>query len=524
MQDSAAPIKKILIAGGGTAGWMTALILAHSLRHQSVAIELIESPEIGIIGVGEGSTPALKSFFEILDIAEQEWMPACNATFKCGITFKNWSTKSGFAGADLAKHGLESYFHPFPTPLEELTLPIFMQYAQARVRGANVYAHPDRFFLAARLAQKNLAPKQIAAVKPDPLYGYHFDATLLGRFLRTKANAWGITYRQDHILAAVQDDAGNISHLNTRSGEVIAADFFIDCTGFQSLLLQKTLGVSFKSYANNLLNDNALALPSAITSELSSETISTALSCGWAWRIPLTNRFGNGYVYSSAFCTADAAETEMRAHLGLLNADIEVRHLKMKIGRVDEHWKNNCVGVGLAQGFIEPLEATALYLVQQTAILLGQSLAKNNRALEAQQKFNQEINGYFDGVRDYIVTHYKTSSRTDTEYWRANTANPRDVSDTMLQLYEAWLSGKNLAAAVAQLGIGKYYAAPSWYCIFAGMNIWGNPARLRLPHEGEVKYDLADMDKLIASASENFVDQRRYLQKMVAANVAEISV
>ncbi|MEN0035632.1 MAG: tryptophan halogenase family protein [Cellvibrio sp.] len=507
MHDTAEPIKKILIAGGGTAGWMTALILAHSLRQQKVTIELIESPEVGIIGVGEGSTPALKSFFDTLDIAEEEWMPACHATFKCGITFKDWSTKPGF----------ESYFHPFPTPLEELALPVFMHCAQARMRGANINAHPDRFFLAATLAKNNLAPKQRNQQKPDPLYGYHFDATLLGQFLRKKAQEWGIGYRQDHILNAALDADGNISHLHVRSGDVVEADFFIDCTGFQSLLLQKALAVSFKSYANNLFNDSALALPSSISNELPSETISTALSCGWAWRIPLTNRFGNGYVYSSAFCTADAAETEMRAHLGLLSADVDVRHLKMKIGRVEEHWKANCVAVGLAQGFIEPLEATALYLVQQTTILLGQSLAKNERGLIAQQKFNQEINGYFDGVRDYIVTHYKTSSRTDSEYWRANTANPRDVSATMLQLYEAWFSGKNLATTVAQLKIGQYYAAPSWYCIFAGMSIWGNPARLRPPHADEVHYDLADLDQLIADTSRNFINHRAYLEKLEKA-------
>lgn len=504
-------LKKILIAGGGTAGWMTALILAHSLRQKKVEIELIESPEVGIIGVGEGSTPALKSFFDTLDITEEEWMPACNATFKCGITFKNWSTKPGF----------ENYFHPFPTPLEELTLPVFMHYAQARMRGANVNAHPDRFFLAAALAKNNLAPKQLDQQKPDPLYGYHFDAALLGLFLRKKAKAWGIGYRQDHILHVAQDAAGNIGHLRVRSGDLITADFFIDCTGFQSLLLQKALGVSFKSYASNLLNDSALALPSSITTELPSETISTALSCGWAWRIPLTNRFGNGYVYSSAFCTADAAETEMRAHLGLLNADVDVRHLKMKIGRVDEHWKANCVAVGLAQGFIEPLEATALYLVQQTAILLGQSLAANNRDLMAQQKFNQEINGYFDGVRDYIVTHYKTSSRNNSEYWRANTANPRDVSEVMLQLYEAWFSGRNLAATVAQLGIGKYYAAPSWYCILAGMSIWGNSARLRPPRAGELQYDLDDLDKLISNTSQHFIDHRTYLEKLATYKLAQ---
>ena len=497
-------MKKIMIVGGGTAGWMSALIMARDWIAKGVQIELVESPDVGIIGVGEGSTPALKTFFDVLDIPEAEWMPECNATYKCGITFDKWSTRSGY----------ESYFHPFSAALDRQTLPMFMHNAQARLRGADLYAHPDRFFIATRVARGCLAPVAPEHFPFEMAYGYHFDAVLLGQFLRKKAIARGVVHRVCHIAQVQQDDAGNIAALVTDSGEVCTADFFVDCSGFAALLLQNTLKTPFVSFSNNLLNDAAVAMPSDIGEKIPSETISTALKHGWSWRIPLTNRFGNGYVYSSAFCSADDAEYELRERLGLLDADIPVRHLKMKIGRAQAHWVKNCLAVGLAQGFIEPLEATALFFVQQTAAIFVELFNKGEFTDRYRNEFNQRINDHFDGIRDYIVTHYKTSSRTDTEYWRANTADQQDISPTMHELYAAWMAGKDLVAEVQRLKIAGYYAAPSWYCILTGMGILPNAQQVRKPTLEEARHDLAALDNFLRRCALNFPDHRRYLEAL----------
>src|SRR5262245_28162186 len=393
---------------------MTALIFARSLIDRGVEITVLESPTVPIIGVGEGSTPWLRGFFDSLGIEESEWMPACHATYKCGITFDGWSTKPGF----------ERYFHPFASMLDNLTMTQFVHNVEARVNGANLHAHPDRFFIAARLAAKRLAPKARESFPFDIWHGYHFDATLLGQFLYRKALERGVRYKTCHVTHATLDEQGAIACVNTREGESIRADLFVDCTGFAGLLIEKALHTPFVSFASNLFNDAAVALPSPIDSDaIPSETVATALEHGWAWKIPLTNRYGNGYVYSTKFCSPDAAETELRERLGLLDANVEARHLRMKIGRVTRHWNRNCLAVGLSQGFIEPLEAAALLFMQQSAAAFAEFLERGAVSDEAHECFNQRINEHFEGIRHSIVTQYKSNTREDTEYWRANAAN-----------------------------------------------------------------------------------------------------
>src|SRR6202163_1745430 len=295
-------LRPIVVVGGGSGGWMTALILARSLIEQGVEITVVESPAVGIIGVGEGSTPWLRGFFDSLGIEESEWMPECHATYKCGITFDRWSTKPGF----------ERYFHPFASMLDNLTMTQFVHNSDARANGADVYAHPDRFFIAARLAARRLAPKPAENFPVDVWHGYHFDAALLGQFLQRKAVERGVRYRICHVTHATLDAHGAIASVGTRDGETIRADLYVDCTGFAGLLIDQALKTPFVSFAENLFNDAAVALPSPIDESIASETVSTALRHGWAWKIPLTSRYGNGYVYSSQFCSADEAETELR--------------------------------------------------------------------------------------------------------------------------------------------------------------------------------------------------------------------
>src|SRR5262245_33759221 len=420
-------IRKVAIVGGGTAGWMAAMLLAQSLIPRGIEISVLESPAVGIIGVGDGSTPWLRGFFDSLDIQESEWMPECNATYKCGIRFDNWSTKPGF----------ESYFHPFASMLDNLTMPQFVHNARARVNGADVHAHPDRFFIASRLAEQRLAPIPAASFPFDVWYAYHFDAVLLGKYLHRKAVERGVTYKVCHVAGVNLTERGDIASVSTREGETISADFFVDCTGFASLLICKALGTPFVSFSSNLFNDAAVAMPTPMDERIPCQTVSTAMKNGWAWKIPLTSRYGNGYVYSSAFCSADEAERELREALGLLESDTPARHLKMRIGRGEKHWNRNCLAVGLAQGFIEPLEATALLFIQKTAEGIVGYLERGDFSDAAHDRFNQQVNEHFEGTRDYIVTHYKTSSRTDTEYWRANAAN-MNLSEPLQRLYSLW--------------------------------------------------------------------------------------
>jgi 2-polyprenyl-6-methoxyphenol hydroxylase-like FAD-dependent oxidoreductase len=495
-----AAVRRIVIVGGGSAGWMTALIFARSFIQRGVEITVLESPTVPIIGVGEGSTPWLRGFFDSLGIEEAEWMPACHATYKCGITFDRWSTKPGF----------ESYFHPFASMLDNLTMTQFVHNVEARINGANVCAHPDRFFIAARLAAGHRAPKANDNFPFDIWHGYHFDATLLGQFLHKKALERGVRYQSCHVTHANLTEEGAIESVHTQEGETIAADLFVDCTGFAGLLIDKALHTPFVSFSSNLFNDAAVAMPSPLEGEIPSETVSTALRHGWAWKIPLTSRYGNGYVYSTQFCSSDAAETELRQHLGLLEADVPVRHLKMKIGRVTRHWNRNCLAIGLAQGFIEPLEATALLFIQQTAATFVEFLERGDLGEEAHERFNERVNEHFEGTRDYIVTHYKTNTRTDTEYWRANAAN-RNLSDNLKKLYSAWMTGKSISAGVAQQVIGKGYPVFSWYSIMAGMGIFPDEAQLRPPTAEEGRYSMAEIDNLLDRSVANYRDHREAL-------------
>jgi tryptophan 6-halogenase len=493
-------IRKIVIVGGGTAGWMTALILAHALIAKGVQIELVESPVVGIIGVGEGSTPWLRGFFDRLGIEESEWMPECNATYKCGITFDKWSTVPGF----------ESYFHPFASMLDNLTMTQFVHNSQARLNGVDVCAHPERFFIASYLAQRKLAPKPGRNFPFDVWYGYHFDAVLLGQYLHKKAVERGVKYRSCHLTDAKLNERGDIASISTQEGDAITADFFVDCTGFAGILIQKALATPYVSFAENLFNDSAVAMPTPMGEAISCQTISTAMRHGWAWEIPLTNRYGNGYVFSSAFCSPDEAERELREKLGLLDSDTPARHLKMKIGRVTKHWNRNCLAVGLSQGFIEPLEATALLFIQRTADAFVEVLEAGDVGEGARERFNMKVNDHFEGTRDYIVTHYKTNTRGDTEYWRANAQNP-NISDSLKELYAIWMSGRSIAPDVGRQALGKGYPIFSWYCILSGMGVFPAKEKLRPANGRDSRYNMDEIDNLLARSATNFRSQREVL-------------
>jgi len=491
---------KIIILGGGTAGWMAANLMAKRWQDKPIEIILIESADIGIVGVGEGSTPQLKLFFDYLDIAESEWMPCCNATYKNGISFKNWSTKPGFG----------EYFHPFPSAIDNHSAQGFLINCHLRRQGMDVESHPDRFFLAAQLAKKKLGPKANYNFPFEVSYGYHFDAGLLGKFLKDKALLLGVK----HICCTINEtrlkETGDIESLVSEDGTLLQADFFIDCSGFRSVLMQQKLEVPFISFGDNLFNNAAVTLATPVSSPLNSKTISTALQNGWAWDIPLTNRTGNGYVYSNLFCSADDAETELREKLGLLDADVEARHLNMKVGRIEKHWHKNCLALGLSQGFIEPLEATALHLVQDSIQNFITLFERGGFSNEHQQQFNQLVNDRFEGIHDYIVAHYRVNSRDDSEYWIANGENS-NISQNLVDILNCWIKGGDLNKEIERLQMAKYYPVISWYCLLAGYGVFPEQSNLKPLDTQSQKVDLNKIDEFIKRCSLNFKPQSENL-------------
>lgn len=496
-------VKKIVIVGGGTAGWMAANLMAKSWSDKAIDITLLESKDIGIIGVGEGSTPQLKGFMDYLGIDEADWMPKCNATYKNGITFANWSTKPGFS----------SYFHPFPAQPDDFSAPAFFHNSFIRRKGVDVDGHPDHFFLATYLAKHKKAPIADHNFPFEINYGYHFDSHLLGQYLASYAATLGVKHIQTTITDVKNHPNGDIAAVIDEQGQAYSGDIFVDCTGFRGLLIQQNLKVPFESFDNNLFNNAAVVLPTLQDEQLASETISTALTCGWAWKIPLINRNGNGYVYSKQYCDGDQAETELRAHLGLLESDIEARHLNMKVGQVNKHWHKNCVAIGLSQGFIEPLEATALHIVQETVQGFIDHYQAGNFTDSKQNDFNRSIYTRYQAIRDYIVAHYRVNSRNDSQYWLDN-ANNNHLSPSLVAILQTWMKGENLSDELARQKIDNYYPSVSWHCLLAGYGIYPQQHQLVKGNDFANKYKLPKITDYIARCGLNFKPHRDVLEDL----------
>lgn len=507
MTEPTSPSRRILIVGGGTAGWMAAALFAHAWQKRGFDITLLESSAIGTIGVGEGSTPKMRRFFERLGVPEAEWMPACNATYKCGIRFPKWATRKSY----------ESYYHPFFSHDDDATIRAFFNNVTLRNRNFDVPAHPDAFFVSNYLARQRRAPLAEAGTGYAADYAYHFDASGIVEFLKGFSATHGVRHVIDTVTAVHRHENGDLAGVSTEQHGDIEADFFVDCTGFASLLICKTLGVQFDSYKDILFNDSAVALPTPHDADgsLPSETLSTALKYGWVWKIPLTNRFGNGYVYSSSYIDQDAAETELRAHLGLLDADVEARHLKMRVGRVAHSWDRNCLAVGLAQGFIEPLEATALMIVQDTVETFMQRYEQGGFSDRYRADVNEKINLIFDGVKNYVFMHYKLNSRDDTDYWIDNRANPH-VADDVARILEVWDKGGDLLGELRNQASRLVYSPTSWYCILAGMGRF--PRAPKKPKRKLQVADPADAKRYCEGLARHFPDHRAALARFAASD------
>jgi 2-polyprenyl-6-methoxyphenol hydroxylase-like FAD-dependent oxidoreductase len=495
--------ESILILGGGTAGWMAACLFQHHWGHQGTAVQVIESSEIGIIGVGEGSTPQLKIFFDRLGVTEAEWMPRCNATYKTGIEFVGWSQHPGH----------EQYFHPFPTRLDRETSTTFFAETLRRRRREPVRAHPDAFYLSTWLAQNRRAPGAVQGQEFGVSYGYHFDAHLVGSFLREVAERRGVVRIEAKIANLEIAENGDVSALIAADGRRFSADLFIDCSGFHSVIVGGALGEPHVSFADNLFNDRAIVFATEPERDWPPcATRATALEAGWAWRIPLTNRCGNGYVFSSRFKSPERAEIEFRRHAGVAS-DVEARHLPMKIGRLDRCWVRNALAVGLAQGFVEPLEATALHVVLTTVETFISTLSGLGDTERSRNAFNALVSSRIEGIRDYLVCHYKMAQRRDTDYWRAASNVP--VSASLDGILKCWFAGQDLSQEIVRQRIGRNYSSMSWHAMLAGYGVF---PPLRSAADAAMSLERTSFEPEIVAAGVFFPEHGEALERLRRAH------
>ena len=420
----------VVIVGGGSAGWMTAAYLSKALE-DGVRISLIESPTISTIGVGEATFSTIHLFFSFLGLKEQDWMPHCNASYKLAIKFVGWNAEG--------RH----FYHPFQRfdivqgrsmidwwlKLERHTAPFdyacFTVPAMCDARRSPRYA--DGHVFDTKVDSHLNSDDQGKALLLDDLqlqypYAYHFDASLLAKFMSTYALSHGVTQIKDDVLDVELTGAGDIAALKTAQHGRIEGDLFIDCTGFRGLLINKALQEPFISFSDSLLCDSAVAMqvPSDPKTEgINPFTTATALPAGWVWDIPLFHRTGTGYVYCSAFRSPEEAEREFREHLGKRSEGCRAAHIKMRIGRSRNSWVKNCVAIGLSSGFVEPLESTGIFFIQHGIEQLVSHFPRKERDESNVKSYNKAIAHCIDGIREFLTLHYYASSREDTPFWKA---------------------------------------------------------------------------------------------------------
>jgi len=492
-------IRKVLIVGGGTAGWMTAAALSKIMGDiPDLKIELVESDEIGTVGVGEATIPQILLFNNLLDINEHDFVRATNATYKLGIEFVDWTRLGhryvhpfGFYGLDMM--GIEFHHHWLKgrslgdqTPLDEYSLAIV-----AGLQGR--FAHP-------RLDQPNSPLSKIS-------YAFQFDASLYARYLRSLSEAAGVVRTEGRIVDVAQDgETGFVEAVVLQSGARIEADLFIDCSGFRGLLIEQTLKSGFDDWSKWLPCDRALAVPCELGGDHLPLTRSTARPAGWQWRIPLQHRIGNGYVYSSAHVSDDEAAETLLANLdGTPLAD--PRPLRFKAGHRRKPWIKNVVSLGLAAGFLEPLESTSIHLVQSGIARLMTLFPSNFDPVEIERFNEQTIQEYVD-IRDFLVLHYKATERDDTEFW--DYCRNIDPPDGVAYKIDMFRRNGRVFREHEEL-----FTETSWLSVLVGQRIEAggyHPAADMLP-DAETQQRLAHIREVIVNTARVMPTQDEFLRQ-----------
>jgi tryptophan halogenase len=485
---------RVVIAGGGTAGWIAAVALARQLG-RLVEVTLVESEEIGTIGVGESTIPTARAFHELLRIDQRAFMQASQASFKLGISFENW-----------ARPG-DRYIHSFGSaPLRTWVADFQHFWLEARARGE---AEP----VGAYYPEHEAAREQRFTLESEPPlnYAYHLDAGLYARFLRRIAETDGVTRREGKIAdVECHGESGDIVALLMEDGGRIEGDVFVDCTGFRALLIERTLQAGFDDWGHWLPTNAAWAVPSASAGDAHPYTRAIAHPIGWRWRIPLQHRMGNGLVFSTAHTEPEAALEEFRGAVEgeLLRDPFLVR---FSTGRRRQAWVRNCIAIGLSSGFVEPLESTAIHLIQSAVTRLVQLFPFGPDCTAQRARYNTLAQAEIEQVRDFVVLHYHLNERDDSAFWRDMRA--MTVPDSLRERIDCFVQG-----AHAWQGANEVFRVDSWVQVMLGQRLeprlWHRVGALM--SEGRLSRTLADLAHRVARDVEAMPSHQQYLDDYCA--------
>ena len=468
--DGHAPVR-VVVVGGGTAGWMTAAALVRLLP-RACTVHLVESQEIGIVGVGEATLPHLRAFVTRLGLDEADFMRATHATFKLGIDFR-----------DFGRVG-DSYIHPFGTfgrPLNDVGFHHYWLRLHKAERAAPLGDYSVAVE-AARAARFALPADDTASLPGSYGYAYQFDATLFAPYLRRFAERHGVRRTEGRVVSVEQDgERGDVRALVLDGGGRIEGDLFVDCSGFRSLLLGGAMSEPWEDWSHWLPCDRAAAMPCASPpGPIEPYTRATAMAAGWRWRIPLQHRVGNGYVYSSAHIDDQAASDALVASVeGAPLAD--PRLLRFRAGRRRRSWVGNVVGVGLASGFLEPLESTSIYLAQMAITQLVELFPAPRVEAADRQEFNRLVDMEYDRIRDFLILHYHATTRSDSPFW--NHVRTMEVPDSLAEKMELFVHAGRVASYTEGL-----FLEPSWIAVYLGQGV--------VPHAWDQRAEALSMDQL----------------------------
>src|SRR5579872_1572219 len=486
------PKTRVVILGGGTAGWMTAAALVNQLGH-ACDVRLVESEEIGIVGVGEATLPHIRYFVEGLGIDEAEFMKVTHATYKVGITFHDFGS--------IGTH----YLHPFGSfgaPLNDVPFHHYWLRLHQRGRGGEIWDTSICNVMADRCKFEPQPPGS-----PLYNYAYQFDATLFAPYLRNYSTARGAVRTEGKVVDVEQDgESGDVIALKLESGERIEGDLFVDCSGFRALLIGQTLNEVWEDWSHWLPCDRAVAMPCRPAQvPLEPYTRAHAMTAGWRWRIPLQHRVGNGYVYSSAHISdEDAARALVEAVEGEPMA--EPRVLKFRAGRRKRSWSRNIVSIGLASGFLEPLESTSIYLVQGAIAQLIEMFPIDRIREPDVAEFNRTTDLEYDRIRDFLILHYHATTRDDSSFW--NHVRTMDVPDSLQDKMELW----RRSARVAKYSHGLFFE-PSWVAVYLGQGIVpdGWDQRADIASAGDLEAAIDRLRRQVGNRVAAMPDHRAFL-------------
>ena len=439
-------VEKVVVVGGGTAGWTAAAAIAR-LIGVNLNVVLVESDAIGTVGVGEATVPPFRTMHRLLKIDEAEFLAKTQGTIKLGISFENWRDVG------------HEYIHSFGVTGQGCWAAGFQHFwLKAKQLGFG-----DDF---SRYAPELMAARagRFGFLQQDPLsYAYHLDATAYAGLLRQQAEEDGVTRIEGKIVDVNRTESGDISAVVLESGQAVEGDLFIDCSGFVSLLMDKTLGTEFEDWTHWLPCDRAIAVQTAAVNEPIPYTRSIARESGWQWRIPLQTRVGNGLVYCSEFMSEDEARDTLLANI---EGDLitEPRVLRFRTGQRAKHWNHNCIGLGLASGFLEPLESTSIHLIQRGVIRLLQLFPYAGIIESDRAEFNRQMDAEFRFIRDFIIMHYHVTERTDSEFWRR--CRDMDVPDELQHRLELFRDSGRIFEAEFDI-----FRENSWVQVMLGQGL-----------------------------------------------------